>query len=74
MRAAPVEAIGARTFPALGTFASLLVTDRRGLELAYGLLAGELMAVDMPAPAFARIPSCGGSTMPTATRSGSAHC
>jgi FAD:protein FMN transferase len=52
MRAAPVEAIGARTFPALGTFASLLVTDRRGLELAYGLLVGELMAVDMACSRF----------------------
>jgi thiamine biosynthesis lipoprotein len=52
MRAAPAEAIGARTFSALGTFASLLVTDRRGLELAYGLLAGELLAVDMACSRF----------------------
>jgi thiamine biosynthesis lipoprotein len=52
MRATPVEAIGARTFSALGTFASLLVTDRRGLELAYGLLAGELLAVDMACSRF----------------------
>ena len=52
MRAAPAEAIGARTFSALGTFASLLVADRRGLELAYGLLAGELLAVDMACSRF----------------------
>ena len=52
MRAAPVEAIGTRTFSALGTFASLLVADRRGLELAYGLLAGELVAVDMACSRF----------------------
>jgi FAD:protein FMN transferase len=52
MRAAPAEAIGARSFAALGTFASLLVTDRRGLELAYGLLAGELVAVDMACSRF----------------------
>ena len=52
MRAAPVEAIGGRTFPALGTFASLLVTDRCSLELAYGLLAGELLAVDMACSRF----------------------
>ena len=52
MRAAPAEDIGTRTFPALGTFASLLVTDRRGLELAYGLLAGELLAVDMACSRF----------------------
>ena len=52
MRAVPVEAIGVRTFSALGTFASLLVTDRRSLELAYGLLAGELLAVDMACSRF----------------------
>jgi len=52
MRAAPAEDIGTRTFPALGTFASLLVTDRRSLELAYGLLAGELLAVDMACSRF----------------------
>jgi FAD:protein FMN transferase len=52
MRAAPAEAIGTRTFPALGTFASLLVTDRRSLELAYGLLAGELLAMDMACSRF----------------------
>ena len=52
MRAAPAEAIGARSFSALGTFASLLVADRRSLELAYGLLAGELVAVDMACSRF----------------------
>jgi thiamine biosynthesis lipoprotein len=52
MRAAPVEAIGTRTFSALGTFASLLVTERDSLELAYGLLAGELLAVDMACSRF----------------------
>jgi len=52
MRAAPAEAIGARTFAALGTFASLLVADRDSLELAYGLLAGELLAVDMACSRF----------------------
>ncbi len=75
MRAAPAEAIGARTFSALGTFASLLVTDRRSLELAYGLLtARTARGGHRPARASARIPSCGGSTMPTAARSGSARC
>jgi FAD:protein FMN transferase len=49
---APAGAIGTRTFPALGTFASLLVTDRRSLELAFGLLAGELLAVDMACSRF----------------------
>ena len=52
MRAAPVAAIGARRFSAFGTFASLLVTDRRRLALAYGLLAGELLAVDMACSRF----------------------
>jgi thiamine biosynthesis lipoprotein len=52
MRATPAEDIGTRTFPALGTFASLLVTDRCSLELAYGLLAGELLAVDMACSRF----------------------
>lgn len=45
-------ALGTRTFPALGTFASLLVTDRRSLDLAAGLLAGELVAVDMACSRF----------------------
>jgi thiamine biosynthesis lipoprotein len=52
MMAAPVEDIGTRTFTALGTFASLLVTDRGSLELAFGLLAGELLAVDMACSRF----------------------
>ena len=52
MRAVPAEAIGTRTFPALGTFASLLVTDRRSMELAFGLLAGELVAMDMACSRF----------------------
>src|SRR5437764_914291 len=52
MRAAPAEAIGARTFSALGTFASLLVTDRGSLELAYGLLTGEVLAVDTACSRF----------------------
>src|SRR5207249_3787135 len=47
MKATPAETIGTRTFPALGTFASLLVTDRRSMELAFGLLAAELLAMDM---------------------------
>jgi thiamine biosynthesis lipoprotein len=52
MMAAPAETIGTRTFPALGTFASLLVTDRRSMELAFGLLAGELLAMDMACSRF----------------------
>src|SRR5256885_54236 len=35
MKATPAETIGTRTFPALGTFASLLVTDPRSMELAF---------------------------------------
>jgi len=49
---APVEAIGTRTFPALGTFASLLITDPDSLELAFGLLAAEVLAVDMACSRF----------------------
>jgi thiamine biosynthesis lipoprotein len=52
MTAAPAEAVGTRTFTALGTFASLLVTDRRQLELAFGLLSGELLAVDLACSRF----------------------
>jgi len=52
MMTAPAEAIGTRTFRALGTFASVLVTDGHSLELAYGLLAGELLAVDMACSRF----------------------
>jgi FAD:protein FMN transferase len=52
MTAAPADDIGTRTFTALGTFASLLVTDRRHLELAFGLLTGELLAVDLACSRF----------------------
>ncbi len=52
MTAAPAGDIGTRTFTALGTFASLLVTDRRSLDLAFGLLAGELLAVDLACSRF----------------------
>ena len=54
MTAAPARDIGTRTFTALGTFASLLVSDRLDLELAYGLLAGELLAVDLACSRFRR--------------------
>ena len=50
--AASTEAIGTRTFPALGTFASLLVTRPGSLDEAYGLLAGELLAVDIACSRF----------------------
>ncbi|HUZ36119.1 MAG TPA: FAD:protein FMN transferase [Streptosporangiaceae bacterium] len=50
--AASTEAIGTRTFPALGTFASLLVTDPGRLEQASSLLDGELLAVDMACSRF----------------------
>jgi FAD:protein FMN transferase len=52
MTAAPADDVGTRTFTALGTFASLLVTDRRHLELAFGLLSGELLAVDLACSRF----------------------
>jgi len=52
MTAAPAGDTGIRTFTALGTFASLLVTDRRSLDLAFGLLAGELVAVDLACSRF----------------------
>jgi len=52
MTAAPAGDIGTRTFTALGTFASLLVTDRCSLDLAFGLLAGELLAVDLACSRF----------------------
>ncbi len=52
MTATSAEAVGIRTFPALGTSASLLVTDRRSLDLAAGLLAAELVAVDMACSRF----------------------
>ncbi len=46
------EAIGTRTFPALGTFASLLITDAGRLEQACALLTGELLAMDMACSRF----------------------
>jgi FAD:protein FMN transferase len=46
------EAIGTRTFPALGTFASLLITDATRLEQACALLTGELQAMDMACSRF----------------------
>lgn len=46
------EAIGARTFPALGTFASLLITDAGQLEQACALLNDELLAMDMACSRF----------------------
>jgi thiamine biosynthesis lipoprotein len=52
MTAAPAGEIGTRTFTALGTFAALLVTERRSLELAFGLLSGELLAVDLACSRF----------------------
>src|SRR5262249_40231241 len=52
MIAAPAEVIGTRTFPALGTVASLLVTDRRSLDLAFGLLAAELFAMNLACSRF----------------------
>ncbi len=45
-------ATAARTFPALGTFATLLVTDPDALEHAHGLLAAELDAVDAACSRF----------------------
>jgi FAD:protein FMN transferase len=52
MTATSAEAVGSRTFPALGTSASLLVTDPGSLDLAAGLLAAELVAVDMACSRF----------------------
>jgi FAD:protein FMN transferase len=45
-------AIAARTFPALGTFATLLVTEPGALAPAYDLLAAELSAVDAACSRF----------------------
>jgi len=50
--AVPADTVGIRTFPALGTSATLLVTDPGHLDLAAGLLAGELIAVDMACSRF----------------------
>ena len=46
--------LGSRTFPALGTFATLLVTDPDALIPAYHVLAGELAAVDAACSRFRR--------------------
>ena len=47
-------ALGSRTFPALGTFAILLVTDPDALIPAHDLLAAELAAVDAACSRFRR--------------------
>ena len=47
-------ALGSRTFPALGTFATLLVTDPDALIPAYDVLAAELAAVDAACSRFRR--------------------
>jgi len=44
--------IGARTIPALGTFASLLVTDPGRLDEAWALFTGELHAIDVACSRF----------------------
>ena len=44
--------IGARTFPALGTFATLLVTQPDTLGQAHDLLAAELAAMDAACSRF----------------------
>jgi len=44
--------VGSRTFQALGTFATLLVTDPDALEPAYDLLAAELAAIDAACSRF----------------------
>jgi FAD:protein FMN transferase len=49
---ASTETIGSRTFPALGTFASLLVTEPGRLDEAAVLLADELRAVDLACSRF----------------------
>jgi thiamine biosynthesis lipoprotein len=50
--AAATSAIGTRTVPALGTFASLLVTDPGRLEQAWALFTGELVAIDVACSRF----------------------
>jgi len=47
-------ALGSRTFPALGTFATLLVTDPDALIPAHDVLAAELAAVDAACSRFRR--------------------
>ncbi len=49
-----VATLGSRTFPALGTFATLLVTDPDALNPAHDVLAGELAAVDAACSRFRR--------------------
>ena len=44
--------MGSRTFQALGSFATLLVTDPDALEPAHGLLAAELRAMDRACSRF----------------------
>jgi thiamine biosynthesis lipoprotein len=46
--------LGSRTFPALGTFATLLVTDPDALSPAHDMLAAELAAVDAACSRFRR--------------------
>ena len=46
------SAVPTRTFPALGTFATLLVTDPGTLETAHAMLATELSAVDAACSRF----------------------
>ena len=46
--------LGSRTFPALGTFATLLVTDPDALIPAHDVLAAELAAVDAACSRFRR--------------------
>ena len=45
-------ALGSRTFPALGTFATVLLTDPGALALAHELLAAELAAIDLACSRF----------------------
>ncbi len=52
MTATASGAIGTRTVPALGTFASLLVTDPGRLEQAWALFTGELAAIDVACSRF----------------------
>ena len=44
--------MAARTFPALGTFATVLLTDPGALALAHELLAAELAAIDLACSRF----------------------
>ena len=51
---AAATAIAARTFPALGTFATLLVTDPAALVSGYEVLAAEVAAIDAACSRFRR--------------------